>query len=64
MGINFQHYENSNFESTKYGIKYFFDLCFNDISNAMDVPRNEQISLNLIDLQLLILPMAAHAKVL
>ena len=35
---------------------------FNDISNAINVPRNDQISLDLIDIQLPISPTAAHAK--
>ena len=39
-------------------------ICFNDIYNAMNVPRNDQISLNLIDHQILILPIAAHATFL
>ena len=39
-------------------------ICFDDISNAMNVPRNDQISFTLIDLPFPISPIAAHAKIL
>ena len=37
-------------------------ICFNDISNAINMHRNDQISFNLINLLLPIPPIAAHAK--
>ena len=37
-------------------------ICFNDISNAINVSRNDQNTFHLINLQPSSLPIAAHAK--
>ena len=54
-------YENSHFNFTTMKL-YISLICFNNILNAINVSRIDQISLNLIDLQLPISPTAAHAK--
>ena len=58
---NYFIYENYHFKFTT--TELFISLiCFNDILNAINVSRIDQISPNLIDLQLPISPTAAHAK--
>ena len=47
MGIHFQHSVIRNSQDMASNISL---IGFNDISNAMNVPRNDQISFNLIDL--------------